>query len=59
MTYYNSAVEGMNTSFVNVVDGMTDLIPDSNVTGAILEYGKDHIAEYRNQLIIAAEFIPV
>ncbi len=46
----------MNSSFTDVLGGMTELIPVPNITEAILEYGKDHIAEYRNQFIIAAEF---
>ena len=59
MTYYNTDINGMNSSFVDVVGGMTQLVPAENVTVDILEYGKDHIAEYRSQLIIAAEFVAV
>ena len=38
------------------MEGLQLVGPEENVTKSILEYGKDHLSEYRSQMIVAAEF---
>ena len=59
VTYFSSSVDGINKSFVDVMKGFDLKGPLDNVTEEILEYGKDHLPEYRSQLIVAADFLPV
>ena len=60
ITYYGSNIEVMSDSFKEVMDGYTLEGPFTNVSEAIISYAEnDHLAEYRGQLIVAAEFIQV
>ena len=60
ITYYGSNIDDMDTSFKEVMNGYTLEGPFSNVSAEIINYAEnDHLAEYRGQLIVAAEFIAV
>ena len=60
ITYYGSNIDGMNTSFKEVMDGYTLEGPFGDVSSEIINFAEnDHLAEYRGQLIVAAEFIKV
>ena len=59
ITYFSSSVDGINKSFVEVMKGFDVKGPFDNVTKTILEFGKDHLSEYRSQLVVAADFLPV
>jgi hypothetical protein len=56
ITYYGSEDKGMEESFKEVMKGFELRGPEENVTETILEFGKDHLAEFRSQMIVAAEF---
>ena len=56
ITYYGSEDKGMEESFKEVMKGCELRGPQENVTETILEFGKDNLAEFRSQMIVAAEF---
>ena len=59
ITYLSSSDSGISSKFVEVMEGFNVKGPVDNVTETILEYGKGHLAEYRSQMVVAAEFLPV
>ena len=59
ITYLSSSDSGISSKFVEVMEGFNVKGPVDNVTETILDYGKGHLAEYRSQMVVAAEFLPV
>ena len=60
ITYFGSNIDGMNTSFKEVMDGYILEGPFTNVSAEIISYAENnHLAEYMEQMIVAAEFIKV
>ena len=56
LTYLADSLKDPEASFREVMKGYKVEGSFENLTEQIVNYGKDHLSEYRSQMIVAAEF---